>query len=88
MAVVTREGNGAKTGRSGSLFSRLYADGRVKDSHWTSVLEWVGDECSQGEGLPLPTGWTRRLPERTGQGRHEDDSGSPLLAVSSSSVTP
>lgn len=32
--VVTRKGNGTKTGRNGSMFSRLCTDRRVKDSHW------------------------------------------------------
>lgn len=42
--VVTREGNGTMTGKNGSTFSRLYTDRRVKDSHWMSVLEWVGNQ--------------------------------------------
>lgn len=41
MGVVTTEGDGAKTGRHGSMFSRLCAEGDMKDSHWTNVLEQV-----------------------------------------------
>lgn len=28
--MVTREGNGTKIGKNGSMFSRLYTDGRVE----------------------------------------------------------
>lgn len=37
--VVTREGNETMTWKNGSMFSRLYTDRRVKDSHWMTVLE-------------------------------------------------